>query len=249
MVQKSLKRQAFRNIKNQQRMNDSTDNDLLNLHLHFNATPALLLLKPYGQAQEVPFTDAPNGNGFALAMEARLPYNHLSKVVNTILHGKRFEITEGFMNQHIIISNCNMQGGPGGTLIVEVRFAGSFAGTAYLTGKPVYNAATQRIELANFKYDLKTNNFLLKGAKWLFNRIILEEIQKYTEFDLTPYYHRATLQLNDALKKQWANGIQLTGKVEQLAVTGVQAQPQHLSVALQVLATLQVTLSTQVLKL
>jgi hypothetical protein len=51
------------------------------------------------------------------------------------------------MNQHIIISNCNMQGGPGGTLIVEVRFAGSFAGTAYLTGKPVYNAATQRIAL------------------------------------------------------------------------------------------------------
>jgi hypothetical protein len=61
-------------------MNDSTDNDLLNLHLHFNATPALLLLKPYGQAQEVPFTDTPNGNGFALAMEARLPYNIFQKL-------------------------------------------------------------------------------------------------------------------------------------------------------------------------
>jgi hypothetical protein len=56
-----LEKAGFPNIKNQQRMNDSTDNDLLNLHLHFNATPALLLLKPYGQAQEVPFTDTPTG--------------------------------------------------------------------------------------------------------------------------------------------------------------------------------------------
>ena len=230
-------------------MNDTTENDLINLQLHLNATPALLLLKPYGQAQEVPFTDEPNRNGFALALEVRLPYSSLSNAVNTFLQGKRFEITEGFMNQHVIITTCNLQGGPAGTLIVGVRFAGSFTGTAYLTGKPVYNAATRKMELTNFNYDLKTNNFLLKGAKWLFNRIILEEIQKYTEFDLTPYYHRATLQLNDALKKQWANGIQLTGKVEQLTITGVQAQPQHLSFAMQCLATLQVSIPEQAIKI
>jgi hypothetical protein len=204
-----------------------------------------LFLKPYGQALEVPFADEPNRNGFAFALEAALPYNSLSKVVNTFLKGKRFEITEGFINQHIIIDHCNLKGGTADNVIVEVLFSGSFSGTAYLTGKPVYNATTQKIELKDFEYDLKTNNFLLKGAKWLFNRIILDEIQKYTVFDVTPYYNRATLQLNEALKKQWANGIQVSGKVEQLAVTGVQAQQQHLSVALQCLATMQVTLSIQ----
>jgi hypothetical protein len=229
-------------------MNDTTANDLVNLQLHLNATPALLFLKPYGQALEVPFADEPNRNGFAFALEAALPYTSLSKVVNTFLKGKRFEITGGFINQHIIIDNCIVQGGAAGHVIVEVHFSGSFSGTAYLTGKPVYNAATQRIELKHFDYDLKTNNFLLKGAKWLFNRIILDEIQKYTVFDLTPYYNRATLQLNEALQKQWANGIQVSGKVEQLAVTGVQAQQQYLSVALQCLATMQMTFSMEAFK-
>jgi hypothetical protein len=113
----------------------------------------------------------------------------------------------------------------------------------------VYNPAAQRIELRNFDYDLKTNSFLLKGAKWLFNRIILEEIQKYTLFDLTPYYNRAALLLHDALQKQWATGIQASGKVEQLAVTGIQAQQQHLAVRMQCRAALQLTLSVQAFNL
>jgi hypothetical protein len=72
------------------------------------------------------------------------------------------------------------------------------------------------------------------------------EIHRIRPYTLLPPRYASAQR---CIKKQWANGIQLTGKVEQLAVTGVQAQPQHLSVALQVLATLQVTLSTQVLKL
>ncbi|HVG42127.1 MAG TPA: DUF4403 family protein, partial [Chitinophagaceae bacterium] len=78
------------------------------------------------------------------------------------------------------------------------------------------------------EYDLKSNDFLLKAAKWLFDKRIITEIKKYTSIDLTNYYRKATATLNDVLNKEWNKGIRGVGKIKDIQLTDVFALPDHL---------------------
>jgi len=82
--------------------------------------------------------------------------------------------------------------------------------------------------VAELDYDLQTKDFLLKTAKWLFNKKIVNELKKYTSFNLTNYYDTASKNLNSWINKEWTKGIRSTGKISELKMMAVRALPQHL---------------------
>src|SRR5215217_79931 len=173
---------------------------LLHLNLNVAATLALTFVKSSGIPISVLTGNAEAANGFALELEATFPYDKLTTVLDGYLRGKRFTLSEGFIKQHVVIDACKLYSN-GDNLVAAAEFSGSFSGTLYATGKPVYNEATRSISLQQFNYDLKTENLLLKGAKWLFNKLILEEIQKYTLVDLSAYHKKLTDNLTSLLNK------------------------------------------------
>ncbi|MGZ5286477.1 MAG: DUF4403 family protein, partial [Flavisolibacter sp.] len=120
---------------------------------------------------------------------------------------------------------------------------GSFDGTVHFTGKPVYDTATKTIEVHDLDYDLRTKSLLLKTAKWLFNKKIINEMTKYTSFDLTQYYDTASLAMNQWLNREWTKGIRGSGEVEQLSLTSVYALPQHLLIRSNCVGKLSVVVS------
>ena len=200
---------------------------LLNLSLRLATTPAVSVIKASGIEQPTPAIDANASNGFAFEMEATVSYNALNQVLHTFLQGKRIELTEGFINQHVIIEGCKLDSS-GNNLLAEVPFSGSFNGILYLNGTPFYDPQLRRIELQDVAYDLKTKSLLLKGVKWVFGKLILEEIKKYTAVDVAPIYSTATERINEVLNKEWTRGIQASGTTDALVITGVYAQPQQL---------------------
>lgn len=218
---------------------------LLNLNLRLNATLGFTFVKTPGRQQTVPSSGA---DGFALQMEAALPFEALSRTLNTYLQGKRFQLSEGLIRQHVVVDACRLYSNLRDSLVVEARFSGSFGGTVYLTGRPVYDAVAQKITLQNFDYDLETKNLLLRGAKWLFDKLILEEIRKYTVVDVAGLFKTVQVKLNEVLNKEWAKGIQAAGMTERLELTGIQAQQEQLVISLRCNGTLQVTIKEMELK-
>ncbi|HYK57683.1 MAG TPA: DUF4403 family protein, partial [Flavisolibacter sp.] len=176
-------------------------------------------------------------------LEAALQYDSLSKVMNGYLANKRFDITEGLFKRHVTIKETRVSGDEKGDLLIQVDFEGSFDGTIFFTGKPVYNAEKKSIEVQEMDYDLKTKNFLLKTAKWLFNKRIINELKKYTSFELASYYDTASVTLNDWLNREWTKGIKGSDSVNNLQLTAVHALPQHLLIRSNCVGNLSVMVS------
>ncbi|MEO6069132.1 MAG: DUF4403 family protein [Chitinophagaceae bacterium] len=219
-------------------------NDLVNIDLGIALNPAISFLKKEGEKFIIPpLSSSLNPGGFTLNIRAGIEYNALSNVINGYLTQKRFDIHEGFIKKHVIVVNCQVSGGADNDLILEIAFTGSHNGTVYFTGNPAYNKSTNSIEWLHFDYDLKTKDFLLKAAKWLFDKQIISEIKKHTTIDLTHYYPSAANKINALLNKEWAKGIKGTGTVNEIQVIAVSALPQHLLILSQCTGTLAVQVS------
>lgn len=209
--------------------NMNAKNDFLHINIGITATPVVSLVKPGGAVSAVPnLAGAPNKDGFSIFLEAALQYDSLSNVLNGYLVNKRFDLSEGLISNYIIVQNTEVTGDTLGNLLIKVDFIGSRAGTVYFIGQPVYNAEKKTIEVQGLDYDLKTKSLFLKTAKWLFNKRILNEMKKYTSFNMTTYYDTASKTLNSWLNREWSKGIRGSGSVSDLRLVDVYALPEHL---------------------
>jgi hypothetical protein len=209
--------------------NISAKDDLLNINLGITASPTINFEKPEATPSLVPnLTSAGGKSGFNIFLDAALNYDSLSHVVNGYLQGKRFDFKEAIFNRHVIVDSCRVGGNAEGDLLVDVNFSGSHNGSVSFKGKPFYNEQTKSIEVADLDYDLVTKDFLLKTAKWLFNKKIISELKKYTTFNMNSYYDTASKALDTWINKEWMKGITSTGKVNELKITNVKALPQYL---------------------
>jgi hypothetical protein len=206
-----------------------TKQDLLNVNIGITATPVISFIKSDGAMEPLPnLSTVRTPEGFNIFLEAALQYDSLSRVLNGYLANKRFDITEGFLKQYVIIRSASLSGDALGRLNIKVDFTGSHTGTAYFTGKPVYNADKKTIEVKNLEYDLQSNSFLLKTAKWLFSKKITSEVKKFTSFNLSTYYEAAAKTMNSWLNKEWTKGIRGSGGVTAINLTDAYALPEHL---------------------
>ncbi|MGE5518441.1 MAG: DUF4403 family protein [Candidatus Dadabacteria bacterium] len=206
-------------------------NDLLNVNIGISANPVVSFIKPQNSASPLPdLTTAGNKPGFNVFLEAALKYDSLTTIMNGYLVNKRFDVTDGFIRKYIIIQNVSVSGNDLGNLSILMDFKGSFDGSVVFTGKPVYNASKQLIEVENLDYDLKTRNFLLKAAKWLFSNKISSELKKYSSFSLSNYYSTAGKALNSWINREWVKGIKGIGGVQEIQVISLTALPEHLLV-------------------
>jgi hypothetical protein len=209
--------------------NINAKNDLLNINIGISATPVVSFAREEVAPSSVPnLASANNPGGFNVYLEAALQYDSLSNVMNGYLVNKRFDVAEGIFKKYIVVQHAAVSGDDNGNLNIRVDFTGSFDGVAYFVGKPVYNSEKKTIEVQDLDYDLKTKNLLLKTAKWLFNKKILNELKSYTSFDLSQYYDTASKSLNNWLNREWTKGIRGSGSVTDLKLTSLYALPQHL---------------------
>jgi hypothetical protein len=219
-------------------------NDMLNINIGISASPVVSLVRPATEVTRVPnLSSSSNPGGFNIFLEAALQYDSLSKVLSTYLLHKRFDVTEGIIKKHIIVENVVVSSDTTGNLEIQLDFSGSFSGTAFLNGKPVYNPEKKAIEIQEMDYDLKTKSLLLKTAKWLFNKRIINELKKYTFFDLSQYYDTASRSLNTWLNREWKKGIQGSGAVMDLKLTDLYALPEHLLIRSNCVGKLSVVVS------
>jgi len=185
-------------------------NDSLFINLGLAAKPLISFEKPQEHLTVVPnISDFSNHTGFNIFLDAILNYDSLSNIVSSQLSDKRFDTTS---SKYIVIKECMLYGMDNENLVIKVTFEGSEQGIFYLTGKPTYDAATKIIELKDLDFDIKSKNTLLKTAAWLFNKHIVNELKKYSRFDLTTYINAAITSINQQLNKNGGQEFKVTGR-------------------------------------
>lgn len=203
--------------------------DSLNIHLGLSAKPVISFEKPATAVSKVPnMNDFSQKNGFNVFVDAVLDYDSLSAILNSQVKGQRFDLDKGPVKKYIVVKEVKLYGTGNEKLIIQLDFTGSETGTVYLTGKPVYDKTTKKIEVKNIDFDVKTRDLLVKTAGWLFNKKITGEIQRYASFDLSSYIETAKRMVNQQLNKEWVKGIRSSGAMNELSIVGFYPFSKHL---------------------
>ena len=201
-------------------------NDSLTIYIGLAAKPLISLERPQEHLTVAPnISDFSDRTGFNIFLDAVLNYDSLSTIVSSQLKDKRFDLAS---SKYIIIKDCMLYGMDNENLVIKVSFEGSEKGIFYLTGKPAYDATTKIIELRDLDFDIRSKNTLLKTAAWLFNKRIVNELKKYSRFDLSSYINTAIISINQQLNKEWMKGIQSNGKMDEIKIVGLYPLREHL---------------------
>lgn len=201
-------------------------NDSLTINIGLGAKPLISFERPQEHLTVVPnISDFSDRTGFNIFLDAVLNYDSLSNIVSSQLKEKRIDLTS---SKYMIIKDCMLYGMDNENLVIKVSFEGSEKGIFYLTGKPAYDASTKVIELRDLDFDIRSKNTLLKTAAWLFNKRIVNELKKYSRFDLSSYINTAITSINQQLNKEWMKGIQSNGKMDEIKIVNFYPLREHL---------------------
>lgn len=198
-----------------------TQNDSLNISIGISARPLISLSKNTDHKTVIPdISDFNRRKGFSIYIDAVMNYDSLSHLLTQQLAGKRINMDK--LGKYIIIEKCGIYGADNEKLIIKISFKGSDNGVMYLTGKPVFNQSKNEIQVKDIDYDIHTKNLLIKTAKWLFNRKIINELNKYSAFNMHAYTDTLISKVNGQLvNRELQKGMFTTGKIESMQILNI----------------------------
>jgi hypothetical protein len=221
-------------------------NDTLHLSFGISARPQITMQRPLHRPAAVPdLSEEEPGRGFALYIDNRLNYDSLSRIVSAEFKGRRIDLDNaGPIKKHIIIESFTIYGARGDKLVIQLSFSGSDKGTIYLTGKPVYDRARKLLEIRDLEYDIRTRDLLVKSAQWLFSRKILNELRKYSQFDMQPYFTTLMTTINTQLKRELVNGVSMEGALSNFDLIDIHPLAEELVIRCECRGNLEVYIGT-----
>ncbi|MBS1620714.1 MAG: DUF4403 family protein [Bacteroidetes bacterium] len=204
-------------------------NDTLHVFLGLSAKPVIRFEKPADAPVPLPdFSSNAGSPGFNISLNAVLQYDSLGTILNNQVEGLRFDLAKGPVKKKFEVLSCRVYGADNDNIILRLEFGGSAEGTAYLTGKPVYNPSTHILEIKYMDFDVRTKDKFLKTASWLFNRKIVNEISRFTKFDLSAMMDSTQMTFNRQINREWFRGIQSYGAIMDVNLQEIQPLQQSL---------------------
>ncbi len=97
--------------------------------------------------------------------------------------------------------------------------SGSYNGSIYLTGEPVFNSRRNRIEIEDLEYTLDSQSFLLRSAAWLAKGTLKKKLQENMDYLLEYNLQDAQRQMQEQLADYEVNpGVRLQGSLDELQI-------------------------------
>lgn len=158
-----------------------------------------------------------SGQGYALNIHVKASYDSINKRMNNNLIGYKIP----YKGKEIRVDSLHVLGNQEQKLIIQVYFSGSKNGEFYLVGTPIITD-DQFFVLTDLEYDINSKSVLVKTAKWLFDKRILEELNKSAKYDLNPLLNETKKTITKQLNSQLDEGVFLSGTVDRLVVSTIQ---------------------------
>ena len=168
----------------------------------------------------------PANSDFNISLVTDIPITEAERIAKGYAVGQTYTPA----GKTIKVTNIEMFG-QNDKLIVNTFFTGSYNGSLFLVGKPVFNPQKNTIELAGLDYELHTKNFMLSTASWLFDRTILKKMQEACVFKLDDNITYFKTMTNDLLRNyQYNNNVSLQGAVDDIVVDNIVVEKDNIRV-------------------
>ena len=169
----------------------------------------------FNSVQELP-------QNFLLQTTVNIPFTEATAIAEKTFLNKEFDFREGKSKVKITAVKVF---GEEDRIIIEAQTEGAIEGTSYITGIPVYDAATRKIVLSDTKFKLKTHNILYKTATILFQRKIINMIEEEYGIPTAELEDTSRKSIEDTFNKEYYKGLKMKGKVFNLKPSKIILNP------------------------
>ncbi|RZJ27773.1 MAG: DUF4403 family protein, partial [Chryseobacterium sp.] len=128
-------------------------------------------------------------------------------------------------------------------IVIEAQTSGEVNGTAFIKGKPFYDAASHKIKLNVTDFNLKTKNFFQKTLTVLFEGKIRRMIENDYGIPLLDIENASRKSMNENFNKEYVKGIRLQGSVMDLKPDQFLLSEKYITIVITTKAQLQMNIS------
>ena len=154
------------------------------------------------------------GEGFTIHINTEISYKEAERIAKEEMLGETF--SQG--KRSVRVEDIELYG-QGDKIVVNTMLSGSYNGSIYLIGKPIFNAKKNTIEIENLEYELGTRNFLVKSAGWLLKSAMKKRIEENINFLMDYNLQEIKVQFQEQLRDyEIAEGVVLNGDLEGLSI-------------------------------
>ncbi len=158
--------------------------------------------------------------GFQVNLPVSISYDDARALLAKAVADKNYEVKEQVA---VNVSEIDLYG-HGEALVARVDFSADVTdtfletnGRVFLTGQPVYDAASQTIRVDSFDYDVHSYNALAEAADWIFREDFLQQTQARLVFPLSDRLTTAKQRLEEALRdRALGRHVILNGTIDEL---------------------------------
>lgn len=204
--------------------------DKKNLYLKFGMTARLATVlgpepppaayKPLPPLQ----SKSTEASGFAIRLPVLVEYAALQKALNSQLSCEAIQLPAGTVTPsdfEVYTSGVSLALGAHVEGKAPWQLLNS-SGRIYLTGRPVYEAETYRLDIHDLNYTNEVDNPLIQTASWMLRDTLLEKLRSRASFDLSEDVAKARQRLAEYINRPLNDGFYLHGDVADINIENIQ---------------------------
>jgi len=163
---------------------------------------------------------------FRVSLHTELFYRDIVRIASPQLLNKEL----GSDGNSIILTGLDLYGN-GDRLIIKAATTGTFEGTIYLSGRPVFNPQTNMFSVEDVDFALQTRDVLMQSAVWFLQSAIRSTIQEKLSLDLTTRLEQIRVMAGKALSRVvLAENVLLVSSISSMALNDLMVQQEKISI-------------------
>ena len=174
------------------------------------------------------------GDSAHLLLEGLLGYDAASTLLAEQLVGRRFSR----FGRRIEVKRARLYPLGDGRVVLALGMDGAVSGDAYFVGTPQIDAASRTLTVPDLDFDVATANALVLGLAWIKKGDLLTELRARARVPIGPVLEQTRVRVEQALNRQLADGVSLSGTVAAGRLLDVVAEPRWLVVRAEAFGTL-----------
>ena len=174
--------------------------------------------------------------GFDITADFKTNFDSLSSILMKEFYNYEIQI----QGKEFVIKDLSIVGVKDGKLVFKLVFEGHRNGTFYLIGTPYLDKQNQLLRFNDIDFDVKTKSLLLKSAKWLMNKKVINTLQEKSTIDLSMHLTSIKTNINKKLNTEIVSGIHAETSISDLRIENLLLSSKHIAIRTSITGNLKI---------
>jgi hypothetical protein len=166
------------------------------------------------------------GDSAHIRLEGLLAYDVAASLLSQQLVGRRFSR----FGRRLEIASTHLYPLGDGRVVLALGIKGAVVGNAYFVGTPQIDTVSRMLTVPDLDFDVETANALVRGLAWIKKSDMVDDLRRRAQVPLEPIVEETRARVEEALNRDLADGVLLSGEVQTGRLLDVFADPRWLVV-------------------